>query len=99
MRGLTNGTGGVGDSSLADKKMLILKPTAATSQQKLASDLRELCEKIRKRASLTPPSIIDALCEDVPTRWICLKATYVEEVRELASMLNRGHLLRFIAEC
>jgi len=72
---------------------------APPPQQKTDADLKILCEKIRREASLTPPSIIDALCEDMPTRPICLKAAYVEEVLEIASMLNRSHLLRFTADC
>jgi hypothetical protein len=58
-----------------------------------------LCEKIRKEASLTPPAVIDDLCEGVPTRWICFKAAYAEEVLEIARMLGRSHLLRFEADC
>jgi hypothetical protein len=72
---------------------------APPPQQNADADLKALCEKIRREVSLTPPAVIDALCEGVPTRPICLKAAYVKEVLELASMLNRGHLLRFTADC
>ena len=48
---------------------------------------------------LTPPAIIDALCKGIPTRRICTKAVYVEEVLEIASMLRRTHLLNFDADC
>jgi hypothetical protein len=71
---------------------------APPPQQKTNADLN-LCEKLRREASLTPPSVIDSLCEDVPTRWICLKASYIEEALELARMLNREDLLRFEADC
>jgi hypothetical protein len=80
-----------------------LPPVAAApapaQQQNFDVDLNILCEKLRKEAVLTPSSIINALCEDMPTWWICLKAIYVEEVREVARMLNRSHLLRFTADC
>jgi hypothetical protein len=67
--------------------------------QKNDTDLGALCEKIRREAVLTPPAIIDALCEGVPTPWICIKAIFVEELRELARKLDRGYLLRFTADC
>jgi len=72
---------------------------APPPQQNANADLKALCEKIRREVSLTPPSVIDDLCEGVPTRWICLKASYIEEVLELARMLNREDLLRFEADC
>jgi len=72
---------------------------APPPQQKTDANLKILCEKIRREASLIPPSIIDALCNGEPTQWLCLKAMYVEKVEEVARMLNRGHLLRFTADC
>jgi len=72
---------------------------APPPQQKTDADLKILCEKIRRETSLTPPSIVNALCEDMPTRPICIKAVYVEEVLEIANILNRSHLLRFSADC
>jgi len=71
---------------------------APAPQQEADADLKALCEKIRREVTLTPPSVIDALCEGAPTRWIGLKAVYLEEVQELARKLNRGHLLRFEAD-
>jgi hypothetical protein len=71
---------------------------APPPQQKTNVDLN-LCEKIKRDASLTPPSVIDSLCEDMQTLWICLKAIYVEEVLEVARMLNRSHFLRFATDC
>ena len=56
------------------------------------------CREIRKEVVLTPPALIDALCNGGPTVWVCLEAAFVEELREIARMLNRGHLLRF-TEC
>ncbi len=67
-------------------------------QQKVDADLN-ICEKIRKETSLTPPAVVDDLCEGVPTRLICSKAVYVEEVLEIARMLGRSHLLRFWSDC
>jgi hypothetical protein len=94
------GQAGGGVSPVAENVQLLklVAPLALPPQQKTDADLN-ICEKIRRGASLTPPALIDALCEDVPTRPICLKAAYVKEVQELASMLNRGHLLRFTADC
>jgi hypothetical protein len=66
---------------------------------KTDAELKTLCEKIRRTASLIPPGVIDALCEGVPTRPICIKAVYIEEAIEIARMLNRGHLLNFEADC
>jgi len=63
----------------------------------LANDF-DLCQKVRKETSLTPPFIIDALCEGEPI-WVCIEAIYVEEVLEIARTLNRGHLLRFVVDC
>jgi len=48
---------------------------------------------------LTPPGIIDALCEGKPIYSLCPKAVYVEEVLEIARMLGRAHLLNFDADC
>ncbi len=56
------------------------------------------CREIRKEAVSTPPALIDALCNGEPMRWVCIEAPFVEELRKIAHMLNRGHLLRFI-EC
>jgi len=79
----------------ADK---VAPPAPAPSpQQKTDADLN-ICEKIKKEASLTPPSIIDALCEGAPV-WICLRAIYVEEAQEVARVLNRSYLLRLKADC
>jgi len=76
-----------------------LPAPAPPPQQNANADLKALCEKIRREVSLTPPGVIDALCEGVPTRLICLKATYIKEVQEVARMLNREDLLRFKADC
>jgi len=73
-------------------------PVPAPQQRKL-TDLKTLCNEIRQKAVLTPPGVIDDLCEGVSIRWICLKASYIEEVLELARMLNREDLLRFEADC
>jgi hypothetical protein len=81
----------------ADKATL--PAPAPPPQQNANADLKALCEKIRREVSLTPPSVIDDLCEGVLTRWIYLKASYIEEVLELALMLNREDLLRFKADC
>jgi hypothetical protein len=72
---------------------------APAPQRKADAELKTLCEKIRKETSLTPPAVIDALCEGIHTRPICTKAVYVEEVLEIARTLNRGHLLNFKADC
>jgi hypothetical protein len=78
----------------------VVPPAPATApQQKTDTELKTLCKKARKEAMLTPPAIIDALCEGIPTRRICTKAVYVEEVLEIASMLRRTHLLNFDADC
>jgi hypothetical protein len=73
-------------------------PVSATTpapQQNNFDDLKNLCEKIKREVTLTPPSIVEALCKGVPTRRICLEATFAEEVLEIARMLGRSHLLRF----
>ena len=59
----------------------------------------DICERIRKEAALTPPGVIDSLCEGRPIYGLCPKAVYVEEVLELARMLGRAHLLNFDADC
>jgi hypothetical protein len=75
----------------------VIPPAPAPApQQKNNVDLK-ICEEIRKRVSLTPSSIIDALCNNEPAPWICLKAMYVEEVTEIARMLGRS--LTFRADC
>jgi len=56
------------------------------------------CLDIRKKVVLTPPALVDALCNGEPTVWVCLEATFVEELRDIARALNRGDLLKFI-EC
>ena len=72
---------------------------APPPQQNANADLKTLCNEIRQKAVLTPPSIIDDLCAGVSTRWICLKANYRKEVEELARILSREHLLVFTADC
>ena len=72
---------------------------APAPQWKTYAELKTLCKNLKKEASLTPPGVIDALCEGVPTRSICPKAVYVEELLELASVLGRTHLLNFDADC
>jgi hypothetical protein len=72
---------------------------APAPQRKTDAELKTLCEKIRREVSLTPPAVIDALCEGVPTRLICTKAVYVEEVLTIARMLGRSHLLVFREDC
>jgi len=69
---------------------------APPPQQKTDADLNILCEKIRRGASLTPPALIDALCDGMPLPWVCVEAVFVEELREIARILNRGHLLKFV---
>jgi len=80
----------------ADK--VVTPAPAPVPQQKTDTDLK-ICEEIRKRVSLTPPSIVDALCKNEPTPLICVKAVYIEEVHEIAHALNRSHLLRFEVDC
>jgi len=72
---------------------------APAPQWKTDAELKTLCENLRKEASLTPPGVIDALCEGRPTYGLCPKAVYVEEVLEIARMLGRVHLLNFDADC
>jgi hypothetical protein len=79
--------------------MVALPAPAPAPQQRNDAELKTLCEKIRREASLTPPAVIDDLCNGVPTRWICSEAIFVEEVLEIANMLWRSHLLRFRADC
>jgi hypothetical protein len=69
---------------------------APPPQQKTDADLNTLCEKIRREASLTPPAHIDALCNNEPLPWICLEALFVDELRSIAHMLGRSHLLRLV---
>jgi len=52
------------------------------------------CHEIRKEVVLTPPALIDALCNGEPLPWIYAEAAFVEELREVARLLNRGHLIR-----
>ncbi len=74
-------------------------PTPAPApQQSFMEDLK-VCEEIRKRLSLVPPAVVDALCDGTPTPWVCLKATYVKELLEVARMLGRSHLLRLETDC
>jgi hypothetical protein len=68
-------------------------------ENKQSINVAAICEKIRKELSLTPPGVIDALCEGVPTRLICVEATFVKEALEVARMLGRAHLLNFDADC
>jgi predicted DNA-binding ribbon-helix-helix protein len=56
------------------------------------------CHEISEGGVLTPPALIDALYNGEPTAWVCLEAAFVEELREIARVLNRGHLMRF-TEC
>jgi hypothetical protein len=79
----------------------VIPPAPAPAPQwKTDAELKIfLCEKIRKEVSLTPPGVIDALCEDRPIYGLCPKAVYVEEALELARMLGRAHLLNFDADC
>jgi hypothetical protein len=72
---------------------------APAPQHRADAELKTLCEKIRKETVLTPPAVIDDLCEGVPTRLIYSKAVYVEELLEIARILGRSHLLRFRADC
>jgi hypothetical protein len=57
-----------------------------------------ICERIKKEASLTPPGIVDALCEGGLV-YVCNKAIFVEELREFARMLRRDHLLLLDSDC
>jgi len=75
-----------------------LREKAPSPQQKTDTNL-DICEKIRKEASLTPPGILEALCEGKPVYIRCSKAVFVEEVLELARMLERTHLLNFDTDC
>lgn len=72
---------------------------APPPQQNANADLKALCNEIRQKAVLTPPGVIDDLCDGAPVRWVCLQANYREEVEELASLLDRKGLLRFEADC
>jgi hypothetical protein len=58
-----------------------------------------VCSKIKSEIFLTPPGVIDALCEDRPIYDLCPKTVYVEEALELARRLGRAHLLNFDADC
>ncbi len=93
MGGRLAGQAGGGAPPVAEETRLF-KPVAP---QQADTDLN-LCEKARKEASLTPPSIINALCEGKPV-WVCTEAIYVEEVQKLARKLNCDHLLRFDVDC
>lgn len=82
------------------KTSTVAPPAPAPASQQGTDDyLTVLCKKLRREVVLTPPAIIDDLCAGVPTRWICLKAIYVDEVREIARLLGRSHLLRFTTDC
>ncbi len=72
---------------------------APAPQWKTDAELKTLCENLRKEVSLTPPGVIDALCEGRPIYGLCPKAVYVEEALELARKLGRAHLLNFDADC
>ena len=67
---------------------------APSPQQKGFADLKTLCNDIRKKAVLTPPGIIDRLCDKLFSE-ICKEAIYIEELEEFAALLNRSHLLTF----
>jgi hypothetical protein len=71
---------------------------APPPHQKNNADLN-VCEEVRRRAVLTPPGIIDALCEGRQVYWVCSKAVFAEEALELARMLGRAYLLNFDAGC
>jgi len=73
----------------------LVAPLAPPPQQKTDADLN-ICEKIRREASLTPSALIDALCNNESLPWICLEALFVDELRSIARMLGRGHLLRLV---
>jgi hypothetical protein len=72
---------------------------APPPSQNIDANFNDLCKKVRREASLTPPAVIDDLCNGVPTEWICIKASYVAEVLEIARILQRGELLRFKVDC
>ncbi|MFZ8840569.1 MAG: hypothetical protein ACO2PM_16955 [Pyrobaculum sp.] len=72
---------------------------APAPQRKTDAELKVLCEKIRKEVSLTPPGVIDALCEGRPIYDLCPRVVYIEEALELARRLGRAHLLNFDADC
>ena len=67
---------------------------ALSPRQKGFVDLKTLCDEIRKKAVLTPPGIIDRLCNKLSLE-ICKEAIYTEELEEFAALLNRSHLLTF----
>jgi hypothetical protein len=77
------------EAAVNASKVALLAPASAPG-------LKALCEKIRRKASLTPPSIIDALCDGMPLPWVYVEAVFVEELREIARILNRDRLLKFV---
>lgn len=68
---------------------------ASPQHQNFDVNLKNLCEKLRQDAVLTPPGIIDRLCDGKLFSEICKEAIYIEELEEFASLLNRSHLLTF----
>ena len=76
-----------------------IEASAPSPPTKNGAELKILCEKIRREASLTPPGVIDALCEGKPIFDLCPKAVYAEEVLEVARMLGRAPLVNFDANC
>jgi hypothetical protein len=68
---------------------------APSPRQKGYTDFKTLCDEIRKKAVLTPPGVIDRLCDGKLFLEICKEAIYTEELEEFASLLNRSHLLTF----
>jgi hypothetical protein len=99
-----------GGVPLLVENMQILKHVATRSDERetLKDTLQEtpllhqkldICEKTKKEAVLTPPGVIDALCEGRPVYGLCPEAVYVEEALELARRLWRAYLLNFDADC
>ncbi len=68
--------------------------TRRTSKVK-TRDFKALCIEIIKEVRLTPPALIDRLCEGVPLPLVCRDAIFAEELIEVAKKLGRAHLVTF----
>jgi len=76
-----------------------IEASAPSPPTKNSTELKILCKNLEKKVSLTPPGVVEALCEGRSIYDLCPKAIYVEEVLEIARMLGRVHLLNFNADC
>ncbi len=45
--------------------------------------------------TITPPALIDRLCEGVPLPFVCRDAIFAEELIEVAKKLGRAHHVTF----